>query len=74
MAAVTGAGADLALGAAGALTLGYSPPGYDMGAAGGAAGGATHTTIVSGVVGPEEVAAIVRRDQRTTEFLAGVGA
>jgi len=41
-------------------------------AAGAAAAGTTHTTIVSGVVGPEQVAAIVRREQATTEFLAGI--
>jgi hypothetical protein len=59
-------------GAAAGGGLGYRAPGYDMtGATGGATAGATHTTIVSGVVGPEDVAAIVRRDQETTEFLAG---
>jgi hypothetical protein len=71
--AAAGAGVDMG-GGYGSGSLGYSPPGYDMGAGPAAgAGGVTHRTIVSGVVGPEEVAAIVRRDQQTTEFLAGAG-
>jgi phage-related minor tail protein len=51
---------------------GYTPPStYDLDATA-ARGGTTHTTYVSGVASPEQVAAEVDRAQRTTEFLAGV--
>lgn len=74
-AAVSAAGAGVDMGGGyGSSSLGYRAPAYDMAGAGaGGAGGVQHTTLVSGVVGPEQVAAIVRRDQQTTEFLAGVG-
>jgi hypothetical protein len=52
--------------------LGYTAPTYgDAGTAGGAAGGHTYITTVSGVASPEQVAAQVVRAQRTNEFLAG---
>lgn len=52
----------------------YRPPTYDLpDRAAGAGAGTTHTTIVSGVASPETVADLVRREQATTEFLAGVG-
>ncbi len=74
-AAVAAVGAGMDVGGSGGGPLGYRPPVYDMsGASGGAVGGATHTTIVSGVASPETVAALVERGQRTTEFLAGAGA
>jgi hypothetical protein len=55
-------------------TVGYRPPGYDMpGSSPTGRGGATYVTTVSGVASPEQVAAVVDRAQRTTEFLAGAG-
>lgn len=67
--------ADLGVTSSGGGGLGYRPPGYDMPTGGAAAGGGgvTHTTLVTGVVGPEEVADLVARGQSTTEFLAGAG-
>jgi Prophage tail length tape measure protein len=54
--------------------LGYRAPRYDTaGVAAAPAAGATYTTTVSGVASPEQVAAVVARAQRTTEFLAGAG-
>jgi phage-related minor tail protein len=56
-----------------AAATSYTPPRYDMGGSGGTpGGGASRTVNVSGVVGPEEVAAIVRREQARDEFLTGV--
>jgi hypothetical protein len=59
--------------APGGAGLGYSAPRYDVPAAGAAAGGggAARVVHVSGVVGPAEVAALVRREQVRDEFLAG---
>jgi hypothetical protein len=55
-------------------TPAYRAPTYDMpeGGAGAAGAAPSRTVNVSGVVGPEEVAALVRREQATDEFLAGV--
>lgn len=61
-------------GAPRAGTVGYTPPEYDTSGAGAAASTSSSRTVtVSGVVGPAEVAALVAREQRRDEFLAGAG-
>jgi hypothetical protein len=54
-------------------TPAYRAPVYDMPERAAAPEPAPSRTVnVSGVIGPEEVAALVRREQATDEFLAGV--
>jgi hypothetical protein len=62
-------------GAGGGSAAGYRPPVYDTADVGAAAppAAASRTVNVSGVVGPAEVAALVAREQRRDEFLAGAG-
>jgi phage-related minor tail protein len=62
-------------GAGAGSAAGYRPPVYDAADLGAAAppAAATRTVNVSGVVGPAEVAALVAREQRRDEFLAGAG-
>jgi hypothetical protein len=59
----------------GGTATGYRPPTYDTAAAGAPAAPvtSTRTVNVSGVVGPAEVAALVRREQTRDEFLSGAG-
>jgi hypothetical protein len=66
---------DVDTGVHGAGAVGYTPPAYDTSGVGAAAAGAgsSRTVHVSGVVGPVEVAALVAREQRRDEFLAGAG-
>jgi len=70
------ASAGIDTGVTGSGGLGYRAPRYDATAADAApaAVSSVRTVNVSGVVGPQEVAAIVRREQATDEFLAGAGA
>jgi hypothetical protein len=75
MRGVSNLGADLSADVGAGGGLGYRTPGYEFDPAGaGGGGGSTRTVHITGVVGPEEVAAIVRRDNARDEFLAGVGA
>jgi phage-related minor tail protein len=67
----TTAGIDV--GAGGSSGLGYRAPRYDPPTPPAAPASSTRTVNVSGVVGPEQVAALVRREQTTDEFLAGAG-
>jgi hypothetical protein len=66
---------DVDTGMRGAGAVGYTPPAYDTSGVGAAAAptSSSRTVTVSGVVGPAEVAALVAREQRRDEFLAGAG-
>jgi len=69
------AAVDVDTGVRGAGAVGYTPPAYDTSGVGAVAAptSSSRTVNVSGVVGPAEVAALVAREQRRDEFLAGAG-